>query len=189
MGCGKTNSTEHAHRVFSKSDIRVSDGTNKPLFKVPQSSAVVNDRKICNIIGKGVDGEVTAERILFRSSKEVVPENHSVLVLDVPQGAVSVACLFRGRVIGREGSPAERGYFQDFILKMEMGQPETATYEKAIAKKPLDLGRSGVCGYVEVLGGSAQEQVADTSTYKVGNKTVVMEPVERAQCIGAYQLS
>jgi hypothetical protein len=72
---------------------------------------------------------------------------------------------------------------------MEMGQPETATYEKAIAKKPLDLGRSGVCGYVEVLGGSAQEQIADTSTNKVGNKTVVMEPVERAQCIWAYQFS
>jgi hypothetical protein len=100
-----------------------------------------------------------------------------------------VACLFRVRVVGRESGSAERGYFQDFIMKMEMGQPETATYEKAIAKKPLDLGRCGVCGYVEVLGGSPQEQVTDTSTYKVGDKAVVMESVERAQCIGAYLLS
>ena len=91
-----------------------------------------------------------------------------------------MACLFRVCVVGRESRPAECGYFQDFILKMEMGQPETATYETTVAKKPPDFDGCGVCGYVEVLGGSLQEQVADTSPYQVGYKALIVESVERA---------
>ena len=72
---------------------------------------------------------------------------------------------------------------------MEMGQPETATYETAVAKKPLDLAGCGVRGYVEVLGGPRQEQVADTSPYQVGNEAVRMESVERAQGIRAHLFS
>ena len=86
-------------------------------------------------------------------------------------------------------SPAEGGYFHDFILKMKMGQPETATYETAVAKKSLDLAGCGVRAYVEVLGGSPQEQVADTSTYQIGDEAAAMEPVERAQGIRAHLLS
>ena len=173
MGCGKPNSTEHSHGVFRKSDTRVADGTNEPLLEVAQSGAVVDNRKIGNIVGKGVDGEVTAESILLRCPEDVVPENHSILVLDVAGRTVIGACLFRVRVVGRDSGPAERGYFQDFVLKMEMGQPETAAYETAVAKEPLDLAGCGVRGYVEVLGGSPQEQVADTSPYQVGDEAVV----------------
>ena len=97
-----------------------------------------------------------------------------------------VRCLFSVSIVGRKGSPAERGYFQDFILKMEMGQPETATYEKAVAKKPPDLPGCGICGYVEVLGYPLQKQVADTSPNQIGDKAVSMKSVERAQGIGAY---
>jgi hypothetical protein len=71
---------------------------------------------------------------------------------------------------------------------MKMGQPETAAYEKAVAEESPDLAGCGVCGNVKVLGGSTQEQVADTSPYKVGDKAVIMEPVERAQRVGAYLL-
>jgi len=100
-----------------------------------------------------------------------------------------VACLFRVRTVGRNSSPAERGYFHDFILKMEMSQSETATYETAVAKKSLDLAGCGVRACVEILGGSPQEQVAHTSTYQVGDEAASMEPVERAQGIRAYLLS
>jgi hypothetical protein len=107
----------------------------------------------------------------------------------VTKGVVIVACLFRVRVVGGESSPAERGYFQNFILKMEMGQPETATYETTIAKKPLDFTGCGVCGYIEVFGGSIQEEVADTSPYQAGDKAVIMESVECAHGIRANLLS
>jgi hypothetical protein len=99
------------------------------------------------------------------------------------------ACLFRARTIGRESSPAEGGYFHYFILKMEMGQSETAAYENAVTKKSPDLAGCGVRAYVEVLGGSPQEQVADTSTYQKGGESACMEPVERAQGIRAHVLS
>jgi hypothetical protein len=101
----------------------------------------------------------------------------------------SLGCLFRVRAIGRDGSATERGYFHDFILELEMGQPETATYEKAIAKKPPDLAGCGIRAYVEVLGGSPQEQVAHTATNQVGNEAACMESVEGAQGIRAHLLS
>jgi hypothetical protein len=107
----------------------------------------------------------------------------------VAGGAVIVARLFHTRAVGRDNGPAERGYFYDFILKMEMGQPETAAYKTTVAKKPLDLTGAGVCGYVEVLGGSLQKQVADTSPYQVGDKAFSMESVEGAHGIRAYLLS
>ena len=183
MGCGKTNGTEHAHRVFSKSYIRIADGTNKPLLEVAQSGAVVDHCKIGDVIGKGVDREVTAEGIFFRGTEDIVAKNHSILVLEVTGRLVAV-CLSHIALIGRDGSP-ECGDFQDFILKMQMGQPETATDETAVAKEPFDLTGCCVCRYVEVLGDSLHQQVANTPAHEVGNEAVVMEPVERAQGIRA----
>ena len=98
-------------------------------------------------------------------------------------------CLFRVCVVGSAGRPAKRGNFDDFILKMQMGQPEPATYETAVAKKLLDLAGRGVCGYVEVLGGALKEQVTDTSTYQIRNEAPLTEPVERAQGIGTHLFS
>jgi hypothetical protein len=72
---------------------------------------------------------------------------------------------------------------------MEMGQSEAATYETAVAKKSLDLAGCSVRAYVEVLGGSLQEQVTDTSTYQTGDETAIMDPIERAQGIRAHLLS
>ena len=71
---------------------------------------------------------------------------------------------------------------------MEMGQPETAAYETAVAKKPLDLAGGGVCGYVEVLRGSPKEQVADAPAHEVSDKAGRSEPVERAQGVRAHVL-
>jgi hypothetical protein len=99
------------------------------------------------------------------------------------------ACLFAARAVGRYSSPAEGGYFHDFILKMEMGQYETATYEKAVTKKPLDLAGRGVRAYVEVLRGSPQEQVTDASAYQTGDEAAITEPVKRAKGIRAHVLS
>jgi hypothetical protein len=64
------------------------------------------------------------------------------------------ACLFHVPVVGSAGRPAEGGNFDDFILKMQMGQPEPAAYETTVAKKLLDLTGRGVCGDVKILGGA-----------------------------------
>lgn len=149
---------------------------------------MVDNRKVCNIVCKGIDGEVAAEGILLRCPEDVIPDNHAILVLDAAKDALSVVCLFRVDVVGREGSAAECGYFEDFTLKMEVGQPEAAADETAVVKKPPDLTGCGVCGDVEVLGGSAHEQIPDATPYQVGNKAPAVKPVERAQGIRAYAL-
>jgi hypothetical protein len=101
---------------------------------------------------------------------------------------IIVSCLFRFRNVGRKSGPAKRGHLQNFILKMEMGQPETTTYEKTIPKKPPDLSGYGVRSYVEILGCSLQKQIPDTSTYQIGDETESVEPVECTQGVGAYLL-
>jgi hypothetical protein len=98
-------------------------------------------------------------------------------------------CLFRNSVVGSTGRSAKRGNFDDFILKMEMGQAEPATNKTAIAKKLFDLAGCGVCGYVKVLGGALKEKVADTSPYKVRDETSLTQSVERAQGIRTHLLS
>lgn len=72
---------------------------------------------------------------------------------------------------------------------MQMGQPETTTHETTVAKEPFDLVGCRIGRYVEVLGGTLQEQVADTPAHQVGDEAVVVEPVECAQGVRAYLLS
>lgn len=127
-------------------------------------------------------------RIIFRRAKDVVTENHTVQVLEVTREAVIWARLFLIRFFGG-GSRPKCGNFQNFVLKVEMGQPETAADEAAVAEEPFDLTGPGVCGDVEILGGSLQEQIADTAPDQVGNETVVAESVKCAQDIRAYLLS
>jgi hypothetical protein len=106
----------------------------------------------------------------------------------VSKGAIVGSRFFRICVVGGKGSAAERGYLQDFILKMEMGQSKTAAYETTVAKKPSDLAGCGVCGYIEVLGSSSQKQVANAPSYQIGDKAEIMKPVECAQSIRAKLL-
>jgi hypothetical protein len=98
-------------------------------------------------------------------------------------------CLFRVCAVGGPCRTAEGGNLDDFILKMDMGQTEPATYETAVAKKFLDLAGSGICGYVEILRGALQKQVTDTSTYQMRDEAPLTEPVERVQGIRTHLLS
>ena len=89
---------------------------------------------------------------------------------------------------GRGGRPKCRN-FKDFVLKVQMGQSETAAHETAVAEEPLDLAWGGIRRNIKILRCPLEKQVTDTAPDKVGNEAVVTEPVECPQRIGTYPLS
>lgn len=188
MGRGKTNSPEHPDRVFGKPDLAVADRTDEPLSQVTETAAVIDDGKIGYAVRKGVDRKVPAEGILFRCTEKIVPDDHSVVILHITGKMLVALGLFNGRLIGRNGCPPECGNLENFIVKMEMGQPETAADEPAVREKTSDLARGGVCGNIKVFRRPPQKQIADTPSDQIGDKASRPEPVERPEGIRAHLL-
>jgi hypothetical protein len=91
--------------------------------------------------------------------------------------------------IGRIGGAAERGHLHDLILKMQMGQPEPASDETAVAEQPLDLAGCRIRADVKILGCSTKKQVADASAHQICYEAARMKPIERAKGIRAHLLS
>ena len=56
-------------------------------------------------------------------------------------------------------------------------------------EKPPDLTGCGVCAYIEVFGGSTQEQITNTPADEARGEAVAVQAVERAQGVRAYLLS
>ena len=123
MGRCEPYGADHSYGVLNKPRAGIADGTDKALLKVAQARTKVDDREIGNIVSQRVDGEVTAESILFGRPEDIVHENHSVLVLDVAGAAMRMGrFLYCVRHVGGQGGSAESGYFQNLILKMNVGE-------------------------------------------------------------------
>lgn len=67
---------------------------------------------------------------------------------------------------------------------MQMGQPETAPHETTIPEKTLDLPRSRIRCYVEILGCPSEEQVSNAPSYQIGDETVGVKSVKRPYGVG-----
>src|SRR5512135_1350741 len=68
--------------------------------------------------------------------------------------------------------------------EIDMGDAKAATDEARVAKELPDLLGMGVRGQIEILGGLAEEQIADASAHQVGNKSMVVKPVKNLQRFG-----
>lgn len=61
---------------------------------------------------------------------------------------------------------------------MDMGQPEPATDQTAVAKYLLYLLRCGIGGDIKIFRLPAQEQITDTPSYQIGLIPGIFEPIE-----------
>jgi hypothetical protein len=97
--------------------------------------------------------------------------------------------LFARHLFRWVSGPAKRRYFENLIVKVEVGQPEAPAHEAAVPEEPFYLARRGVCGDVEVLWHPPEKKVANASPDKMGNEPSGAKSVEGAEGILAYIFS
>jgi hypothetical protein len=153
---------DHPYRVLGEFFIRVPDGTDDPVAEVLQSSHVIDQRKIGNIIKDSVDGDIPPQGVFSGSSESVVGVGVGLRL-----------CFIKFRM------PTEGGDLDVFPSgKIYVGQAEAAADEAGIAEEVPYLPGMCIRGHIEVFRCLSQEKIADASSNQVGGKTMVVEAVK-----------
>lgn len=166
---GEANGTHHADGIFAETDVGVADGADAAGLEVTETTDVINDGEVVNVVEEAVDGEVTTEGIFLGCAEGVVFE----LVESV-------------RLIGdgvRRRCLAEGGGLDDLFAKDNMGETEATADEIAIAELALDFVGACVSTDVKIFWGPAKEQITDGTANEVGFVAELGEAVKNLKGI------
>ena len=172
-----------------------------PRVQILEASDVVDDRKRADVVEQRVDREVAAEGVFFGRAVGVVALDEPIaLPARVQVGAVGLlrrlflgtpsasACehfrhlrLRRGRVVDL---PAERRDLDGLRAELDVGQPEAAADDPAVAKELLDLVRVRGRPDVEVLRPAVEQQIPHAPAHQIRDVVVLVEPVEDLESVG-----
>ena len=161
-------------------------------MQIREAADVVDDGALGRVVEQRVDGEVAAKRVLFRRAVDVVALDEALAgerrstVSGVrrpralpPLRASAGLCLG----IGADVAP-ERGDLNRLGTELDVGQPEAAADDPAVAERALDLVGLRRRADVEILGPPPQEQVADAATDEIGGVAQLLEPTHHFQRVG-----
>jgi hypothetical protein len=84
------------------------------------------------------------------------------------------ACVFFGNSKRR---PAECGYFNYLVFKVQMREAESPPYESTISEKPPDLSRRRICNNVKVFRHAFQNEITHTAAHQICDESVIAKSV------------
>ncbi len=173
------NRSHHANRVFTESDLRITNRPYDSITQVFQTSDVVDDGKGGDVVKEGVYREIAPKGVFFGCAKRVVAVNQ---VIQRVRNAVArrrsslrrgVLTLFSWRHL-----PAECRYLDDLLAEFDVRKTKAAADDPAVPKQLLDLVGMGGRADVEVFGSPPDEQVANTSADQVRRVVGLAESIE-----------
>jgi len=151
--CGMPDDPDHSNRILSEAFIGIPDGSDDSPLKVCHPADAIDDGKICNIVEKAVDGNVTAKGILLRSPETLFSDNFSV---------------FRFHFLKFKVAAKRRDFNHLSAFKKDMDQPKSAADDPAVLEEIFDLMRVGIGGDVKILWDSSEEEIPDASSHEIG---------------------
>jgi len=173
---GETHRAQDADRILAVAGLRVADHAQHLLARVGQTAVVVHDHLLLRVVVHRVDGEAAARRVLDLRTPDVVAQHaargvdHVGLAFQRPLGRLLVALHLLGVVL-LEQRPEGRD-LDDFMLPAaavdHVHDAEASADDEGTPELVLDLLGRGVGGHVEVLGATAQQQVAHGAAHDVG---------------------
>ena len=188
---GQHDRAQHPHRIFLEPHVRDrrSSGSTRAL-QILEAAGVVDDRERRDVVEQRVDGEVAAERVLFRRAERVVAVERSVAV--APPG-LGGSVLLRGSAPAASCSasscslqlPPERRDLDGLRAEPHVRQPEAPADDPAVAEQPLDLVRMRRGADVEVFRPAAEQQVAHAAAHQIGDVVDLAEPVSTLSASGS----
>ena len=190
---GEHDRPQHADRILEEPHVRIADAADHPRVQILEASDVVDDRERADVVEQRVDREVPAERVFFGRAVGVValdepialPARVQVLPLGVLQRLLFAAGGIGGEHLrqlrlgrGRLDLAAERGNLDGLGAELDVGEPEAASDDPAVAKELLDLVRVRGRTDVEVLRPPAEQEIPHAPTHQIPDVIVLVEPVE-----------
>ncbi len=176
---GEAHRSDHPDGILDEALVRVADGTDAAVLDVLVAADVVDDGEVVNVVEEGVEGEVAPPGVLLRRSEHVVAQDLAVLALDDAGQSRRQLCRsgvrLGRRVVGVIDGRAEGGHLHDLVAEVNVGQPEPAPHQPAVAEDLLDPGGRGIVDHVHVLGPAPQQQVADPAAHDVGRVAVAAQ--------------
>lgn len=167
----KLHASQNSYRILREADIRVADGAEAKGLKILQSPHVVDDDFLDGIVEEAVDREITAHRVLFRCSKRVGLFESLVSFLvacDQSSGAMTSEC--------RD--------FKDRGSAVNMGQHKSTSDQSTVSEELSNLRGLGIRRDVEVLGGTSEEKIPDTSAHEVRGETCLLQCFDDTTSVG-----
>src|SRR5690606_31647202 len=116
-----------------------------------------------------------ADRVFLDAAVNVVTYQTAVFHLAIATAVVAVG--------------AEGRHLDDLAAEHHVRQTEAATDQPAVAEQVLDLLRRGVGGHVEILGRTADQQVAHGAADQERVEAAVLQSIQDAERIGADLLA
>jgi hypothetical protein len=149
---GMADDSNHSDRILLKSFIGIADGSNDLMLEVSDSTDIVDNGKICNIVEKAINRDVSAQGILWRSSETFFSDDLAFFCFHFLE--------FR--------SAPESGYLNNLSsFKKNMGQSKPAANDPTISKESIDLVGVRIGGDIKVFGDLSEEEISNTSTDEI----------------------
>ena len=193
---GQDERAQHAHRVLDEAHVGIADAPNHPAVEILEAAGVVDDREGPDVVEQRVDGEVAAERVLFRRAVLVVALDRPVddLGRDLGAGVGDDRQLAFVGMVGPEMLLLRLGRARDLLAERrdldrlgaeaDVRQPEAATDDPAVAEEALDVVRMSARPDIEVLRTTMEEQIAYAAPYEIGLEIGGVQAIEDAEGIG-----
>ena len=105
---------------------------------------------------------------------------HPVVMPSMFERDAVMGLFWDGKLRGRQLA-AEGGHFDRLGAEADVSQPEAPSNDPAILEKTLDLIRMRVGADVEILGTTAEQQVADAAADQIRDVIVLAKAIEDLQ--------
>jgi hypothetical protein len=159
-GSGVFYAADHSDRVFFEDRGEGDDGLDPLGADVLEAPHVVDKGRVVGVVIQSVEREVPAKSILVNSAE---------LVAD--------------RAVGYGTESAD---LEDLRSRIDVDEAEAPAYDAGGAEYPLDARRLSLGDYVEILGPTAEKEIADRAADDVGFVAVLAKALDYAQGICVY---
>ena len=171
--CRETRGSQHAHRVLAVPRLRIADQAQLPRLDVGHAAGEVPDRKISDVVVKGIGREVPAPDVFLDGPVDVVADQPTGLRGDLP--------VLAAGLLGAES--AESRDLDDLPSEAHVGQTEAAADQATVAEQRAHVLRVRIGRDVEVLRVPAEEQITDAATDQERLVARVLEAVENLESV------
>jgi hypothetical protein len=169
--------SQHPGRVPLDSGVRIPDKPDNTLFKVINTTRIVNDGIVFYFIKKAVNCQVAAKGIIRRRAEGVIGSQYLFL------GSSAVAIKIKLT------AAAKGGNFNNFsTVKKNLDQPEASADKAAVSENFTKLARSRISAYIKILRSFTKIKVTDPSAYQIGDMAFIPQPVKDFECLPVYIL-
>ena len=177
---GEPDRAQHAHRVFAKTCLGITDDAQDAGLEIGHSADIINDAEIADVVVQRVDGEIAPHGIFFLGAEHVVIRCFRLRLRRGVFFRFAVLHLFhRKRLLGDvTGDGAEGRDLDDLPPEAHVHQAEAPADHARVMEQLADLLGPRVGYDVEILWLAPQHEVAHAPAHQQAGVAGLFQAVQ-----------